>query len=92
MNLIFESWRNYLEEAEISRKSAAGIEKSIKTLTGQGGNEGGNPTGMKKVTDPLEDKDDAKDISAPPGAPGGLEEEAELSEEEDTDSEPVDAE
>jgi hypothetical protein len=84
MNLIFESWRRYIEEAAIARKSAAGIKKSIKALTGQGGNEGGNPTGMKKVTDPLEDKDDAKDISAPPSAPGGLEEEADLSEEEES--------
>ena len=74
MKLILENWRNYMEEGKTSRKSAAGIKNSIETLTGQGGNEGGNPTGMKKVTDPLKGKEDRKDISAPPSAPGGLEE------------------
>ena len=74
MNRIFENWREYTKEGQVSRKSAAGIKKSIDALTGQGGNEGGNPTGMKKVTDPLQGKKNRKDISAPPGAPGGLEE------------------
>ena len=63
-----DKWFRFLAE---ERASAAGIKKSIKDLTQQGGNEGGNPTGMKKVTDPLKDKDDEDDISAPPGAPGG---------------------
>ena len=52
------------------RKSAAGIKKAIKDLTQQGGNTGGNPTGMKAVKRPLGDKD-KDEISAPPGAPGG---------------------
>jgi hypothetical protein len=69
-----DKWFKYINEVrteDVSRKSAAGIKKSIKALTQQGGNEGGNPTGMKKVEDPLEDKDNEKKISAPPGAPGG---------------------
>ena len=74
MNKIFENWRAYTKEGQVSRKSAAGIKKSIDALTGHGGNEGGNPTGMKKVTDPLQGKKNRRDISAPPGAPGGLEE------------------
>ena len=74
MNKIFENWRTYTKEGQVSRKSAAGIKKSIDALTGHGGNEGGNPTGMKKVTDPLQGKKNRRDISAPPGAPGGLEE------------------
>jgi hypothetical protein len=63
-----DKWFRLLAE---ERASAAGIKRSIKTLTQQGGNEGGNPTGMKKVEDPLKDKDDKDKISAPPGAPGG---------------------
>ena len=64
-----DKWFRLLREER--RASAAGIKKSIKDLTQQGGNEGGNPSGMKKVTDPLKGKDDKDDISAPPGAPGG---------------------
>lgn len=63
-----DKWFRLLAE---ERASTAGIKKSIKVLTQQGGNEGGNPTGMKKVDDPLRDKDDRDKISAPPGAPGG---------------------
>ena len=63
-----DKWFRLLAE---ERRSADGIKKSIKDLTQQGGNEGGNPTGMKKVTAPLKGKDDADEISAPPGAPGG---------------------
>ena len=69
MKLLLENWREYLEEAP-KRKSAAGIKKAIKDLTQQGGNTGGNPTGMKAVKRPLGDKDE-DEISAPPGAPGG---------------------
>ena len=47
-----------------------------------GGNTGGNPTGYKRIDDPLQGKKKKDDISAPPGAPGGgigpaLEEEVE---------------
>lgn len=69
MKLLIENWREYLNEAP-KRKSAAGIKKAIKDLTQQGGNTGGNPTGMKAVKRPLGDKDE-DEISAPPGAPGG---------------------
>jgi len=65
-----------------SRSSAAGIKRSIKTLTDMGDNTGGNPTGYSRMDDPLQGKKKKKDISAPPGAPGGgigpaLEEEVE---------------
>jgi len=65
-----------------SRSSAAGIKKSIKSLTDTGGNTGGNPTGYQRMDDPLQGKKKKSDISAPPGAPGGgigpaLEEEVE---------------
>lgn len=69
-----DKWFRYINEVRTegkSRKSPEEIERAIDTLTGQGGNEGGNPTGMKKVKDPLKDKDDEDEISAPPGAPGG---------------------
>lgn len=69
MKLLMENWRKYLNEAP-KRKSADGIKKAIKDLTQQGGNTGGNPTGMKAVKRPLGDKDE-DEISAPPGAPGG---------------------
>lgn len=62
--------KNYNFNESIKRKSAAGIKKAIKDLTQQGGNTGGNPTGMKAVKRPLGDKD-KDEISAPPGAPGG---------------------
>jgi len=60
-----DKWFRLLRE-ERARASAAGIKNSIEVLTQQGGNEGGNPSGMKKVTDPLKGKDDKDDISAPP--------------------------
>ena len=63
-----DKWFRYLKE---SRSSAAGIKRSIKTLTDMGGNTGGNPTGYKRMDDPLQGKKNKKDISAPPGAPGG---------------------
>jgi hypothetical protein len=69
-----DKWFRYINEIrtnEDSRKSPKAIEKSIKTLTGLGGNTGGNPKGMKKVKDPLGDKEDEDEVSAPPGAPGG---------------------
>lgn len=73
-----DKWFRYLNESRrASRKSPAGIRRSIKALTGLGGNEGGNPTGMKKVKNTLKGKKSRNDISAPPGAPGGLEEEVE---------------
>ncbi len=68
-------WRDFVAsvrtegQSSPSRKSAAGIKKSIKTLTQTGPQKDGSP--FKNVKDPLEDKDDEKDISAPPGAPGG---------------------
>ena len=62
--------RYYEMNEAVKRKSAAGIKKAIKDLTQQGGNTGGNPTGMKAVKRPLGDKDE-DEISAPPGAPGG---------------------
>ena len=62
--------KNYNFNESMERKSAAGIKKAIKDLTQQGGNTGGNPTGMKAVKRPLGDKD-KDEISAPPGAPGG---------------------
>jgi len=62
--------RYYEMNEAVKRKSAAGIKKAIKDLTQQGGNTGGNPTGMKAVKRPLGDKD-KDEISAPPGAPGG---------------------
>ena len=78
------NWRDFVDAVRNEghsppRKSVAGVKKAIKKLTGQGGNTGGNPTGMKRVRDFLPDKDDEEDMSAPPGAPGGLEEEVEPS-------------
>jgi hypothetical protein len=85
-----DKWFKYLNEVrrteDLRRKSPAGIKKSIKVLTQQGGNKGGNPAGMEKVIDPLGDKKKERDVSAPPGAPGGgsvgvgLEEDAEIEE------------
>jgi predicted nucleotidyltransferase len=63
-----DKWFRYLKE---TRSSAAGIKRSIKTLTDMGGNTGGNPTGYKRIDDPLQGKKKKNDISAPPGAPGG---------------------
>ena len=65
-----------------SRSSAAGIKKSIKSLTDLGGNTGGNPSGYERMDDPLQGKKKKSDISPPPCAPGGgigpaLEEEVE---------------
>jgi len=74
-----DKWFRYINE---TRSSVTGIKRSIKTLTDMGGNTGGNPTGYKRVSDPLQGKKKKSDISAPPGAPGGgigpaLEEEVE---------------
>ena len=74
-----DKWFRFLNE---TRSSPAGIRRSIKTLTDMGGNTGGNPTGYKRMDDPLQGKKKKSDISAPPGAPGGgigpaLEEEVE---------------
>ena len=63
-----DKWFRYLNE---TRSSPAGIRRSIKTLTDMGGNTGGNPTGYKRMSDPLKGKKKKSDISAPPGAPGG---------------------
>ncbi len=73
------NWRDFVDVVRREgqappRKSVAGVKKAIKKLTGQGGNTGGNPTGMKRVTKPLGDKEDEDEMSAPPGVPGGLEE------------------
>ena len=69
-------WQKFLQEARKldnpPRKSAAGIRRSIGALTQQGGETKGSP--YKDVEDPLEGKEDEEDISAPPGAAGGLEE------------------
>ncbi len=78
------NWRDFVDVVRREgqappRKSVAGVKKAIKKLTGQGGNTGGNPTGMKRVTKPLGDKEDEDEMSAPPGVPGGLEEEVEAS-------------
>tara|TARA_Y100000994_G_scaffold55673_1_gene45082 strand:+ start:707 stop:1651 length:945 start_codon:yes stop_codon:yes gene_type:complete len=78
------NWRDFVDAVRREgqappRKSVAGVKKAVKKLTGQGGNTGGNPRGMKRVTDFLPDKHDEEDMSAPPGAPGGLEEEVEES-------------
>jgi len=71
-----DKWQKFLREARKTnnppRKSAAGIRRSIGALTQQGGETKGSP--YKSVDDPLEGKEDEEDISAPPGAPGGLEE------------------
>jgi len=70
-------WQKFLQEARKldnpPRKSARGIKQSIGTLTQQGGQTKGSP--YRTVKDPLPDKEDEEDISPPPGAPGGLEEE-----------------
>ena len=63
-----DKWFRFLNE---TRSSPAGIRRSIKTLTDMGGNTGGNPTGYKRISDPLQGKEDKDDVSAPPGAPGG---------------------
>ena len=71
-----KKWQEFLKEARKldnpPRKSAAGIRRSIGALTQQGGETKGSP--YKDVEDPLEGKEDEDEISAPPGAPGGLEE------------------
>ena len=63
-----DKWFRYINE---TRSSVTGIKRSIKTLTDMGGNTGGNPTGYKRISDPLKGKKKKSDISAPPGAPGG---------------------
>jgi hypothetical protein len=63
-----DKWFRFLNE---TRSSPAGIRRSIKTLTDMGGNTGGNPTGYKRISDPLQGKEDKDDVSAPPGASGG---------------------
>jgi hypothetical protein len=71
-----DKWQKFLREARKTdnppRKSAAGLRRSIGALTQQGGETKGSP--YKDVEDPLEGKEDEDEISAPPGAPGGLEE------------------
>lgn len=65
-------WDRYVLEEEVSRKSVAGIEKSMDTLLKKGPQRKGGS--LKNVDDMLPGKEDEEDISAPPGAPGGLEE------------------
>jgi len=72
-------WQQYLEEArrskkkKPSRKSGAGLEKSLKFFLDTGPQKkGGWPGGKKR---PSFRRKKFNDISAPPGAAGGLEEE-----------------
>ena len=77
------SWSDYLnkiEEAKASpkkraRKSGAGLEKSLTWLLDQGPQKKG---GYPKTRHPNFRDRKFNDISAPPGAPGGLEEEIEI--------------
>ncbi len=74
-----DKWQKFLREARKlqspPRKSVAGIKRSIGALTQTGPQTGGSP--YKTVKDTLPDKEDEEDISAPPDAPGGLEEDRE---------------
>jgi hypothetical protein len=69
-------WWKYLNEVRTDnppRKSVAGVKRSVGAIAQQGGQTKGSP--YKTVKDPLPDKEDEDEMSAPPGAPGGLEEE-----------------
>lgn len=58
------------------RKSVAGIKRSIGALTQTGPQKDGSP--LKNVEDSMPEKEDEEEVSAPPGAPGGLEEDSEM--------------
>ena len=77
--LIKERWDNYLVAEEQSRKSVPGLKRSMGALLQKGPQRKGSS--LKNVDDTLPDKEDEEDISAPPGAPGGLEEDASEEEE-----------
>jgi len=70
---IKENWDKYVLEEEPSRKSVPGLKRSMGTLLKKGPQRRGSS--LKNVDDMLPHKEDEEDISAPPAAPGGLEEE-----------------
>jgi hypothetical protein len=74
--MSFDKWREFLTEAP-RRSSPAGIRRSLDTLLNTGPQSKGSP--YKDEDEHLKGKKNRNQISAPPGAPGGLEEEVEES-------------
>ena len=69
-------WWQYIREGkEVKRASPAGIRRSLGILLTKGPQKEGSP--YENEDEFLKDKKSRNDISAPPGAPGGLEEEVE---------------
>ena len=74
--MSFDKWREFLAESP-KRSSPAGIRRSLNTLLNTGPHSAGSP--FKDEDEHLKGKKNRNQISAPPGAPGGLEEEVEES-------------
>ena len=72
--MSFDKWREFLNEAP-RRGSPAGTRRSLNRLLRTGPQTGGSP--YKEPEEFLKGKKNRNQISAPPGAPGGLEEEVE---------------
>jgi len=74
--MVFEKWGEFLSESA-RRGSPAGIRRSLNILLNTGPHSKGSP--YKDEDEHLKGKKNRNQISAPPGAPGGLEEEVEES-------------
>jgi len=70
--MSFDSWKDFLNESR-ERSSGSGLERSMKWFLDKGPQKKGGYKGKR----PSFKKKKFNDISAPPGAPGGLEEEVE---------------
>jgi hypothetical protein len=75
-----DKWQQFLKEVRTpSRGSPAGIRHSLGAFLTTGPHTGGSP--YEDEDEFLKGKKNRNQVSAPPGAPGGLEEEADLEEE-----------
>ena len=72
--MSFDKWREFLAESP-KRSSPAGIRRSLNTLLNTGPQSDGSP--YEDEDEHLKGKKNRNQISAPPGAPGGLEEDSE---------------
>jgi len=71
-----DKWQQFLKEARVPKRgSPAGIRRSLGTLLTTGPHTGGSP--YEDEDEFLKGKKNRNQVSAPPGAPGGLEEEVE---------------
>ncbi len=73
-----DKWFRILKEERASRGSPAGLRRSMGTFLDTGPQTGGSPYDEEDNEKPrLKGKKNRNQVSAPPGAPGGLEEEVE---------------